>query len=73
MCYIFSVFDSDEGERKAEVVTSSDEEETAQEKKLRLAKEYLANLEQEGMYDFVLVHYNHVHHSKRNNYWKMIL
>lgn len=49
-CVIFlSVFDSDEGERKAEVVTSSDEEETAQEKKLRLAKEYLANLEQEGM------------------------
>lgn len=43
-----SIFDSDEGERKAEVVTSSDEEETAQEKKLRLAKEYLANLEQEG-------------------------
>lgn len=31
------------------MVTSSDEEETAQEKKLRLAKEYLANLEQEGM------------------------
>lgn len=50
LCVIFlSVFDSDEGERKAEVVTSSDEEETAQEKKLRLAKEYLANLEQEGM------------------------
>lgn len=51
LCVIFlSVFYSDEGERKAEVVTSSDEEETAQEKKLRLAKEYLANLEQEGMY-----------------------
>lgn len=48
MFYFLSVFDSDEGERKAEVVTSSDEEETAQEKKLRLAKEYLANLEQEG-------------------------
>lgn len=42
-----SEIESDEGERKAEVVTSSDEEETAQEKKLRLAKEYLANLEQE--------------------------
>lgn len=52
--FYFSLFDSDEGERKAEVVTSSDEEETAQEKKLRLAKEYLANLEQEGM-DFVLL------------------
>lgn len=48
MCYILICFYSDEGERKAEVVTSSDEEETAQEKKLRLAKEYLANLEQEG-------------------------
>lgn len=56
LCVIFlSVFDSDEGERKAEVVTSSDEEETAQEKKLRLAKEYLANLEQEGM-DTLLVY-----------------
>lgn len=37
------------------MVTSSDEEETAQEKKLRLAKEYLANLEQEGM-DTLLVY-----------------
>lgn len=53
------------------MVTSSDEEETAQEKKLRLAKEYLANLEQEGM-DFVLDAL-HVHHLKRNIYWKMIL
>lgn len=42
------------------MVTSSDEEEPAQEKKLRLAKEYLANLEQEGMYDFVLVHYMYI-------------
>lgn len=70
----FSVFNSDEGERKAEVVTSSDEEETAQEKKLRLAKEYLANLEQEGMDSVFMVFVGlHVHHLKRNIYGKMIL
>ncbi|XP_061167986.1 U3 small nucleolar RNA-interacting protein 2-like isoform X2 [Saccostrea echinata] len=42
-----SEIESDEDGKKTEVASSSDEEETAQEKKLRLAKEYLASLEQE--------------------------
>lgn len=43
-----SAFHSDEGGKRTELEFSSDEDETAPEKKLRLAKEYLANLEQEG-------------------------
>ncbi|XP_048742286.2 U3 small nucleolar RNA-interacting protein 2-like isoform X2 [Ostrea edulis] len=42
-----SEIESDEGGKRTELEFSSDEDETAPEKKLRLAKEYLANLEQE--------------------------
>lgn len=35
--------------RKPEVSSDEEEEETAQEKKLRLAKQYLAQLEKEGI------------------------
>ena len=37
-----------------DAVSSEEEEETAQEKRLRLAKQYLAELEVQGLYNFEL-------------------